>query len=124
MENTNSVYNKYSRYVGGGTTEIADGKIEWWDRNIFPADNTDIYYAVENIYAGRIDKIATAFYGEDRYWWVIAQFNNILDPLTEIVAGRVLMIPTKDRLSLMLSSKQGGIASVRQPINTISPVII
>lgn len=124
MNNSNSLYNKYSRYVAGGTSEEANGKIEWWERTVFQSDSTDIIYAVENFYENRLDLIASVFYNEPRYWWIIAQYNNVLDPFSEITAGRVLRIPAKDRLSLMLSTRQGGTRSVKQPINTISPIII
>lgn len=121
--NSNSLFNKFSRYVAGGTTETAAGRIEWWDRSIFPKDDSDIAYAVENFYEGRLDLIASTFYNEPRYWWVIAQYNNILDPFSEITAGRVLLIPNKARLSLMLSNRQGGKESTKQQVDTISPVI-
>ena len=122
-DNQNSLYNKYSRYVAGGTTEEANGRIEWWERSIFPVDDTDIIYAVENFYENRLDLIASVFYNEPRYWWVIAQYNNILDPFSEITAGRILRIPTKERIPLILSTRQGGTASTKQSINTISPII-
>ena len=122
--NTISLYNKYSRYERGGLSEQANGFIEWWERTIFPKDATDITYAVENFYAQRLDLIASVFYNEPRWWWIIAQYNNILDPFTEITAGRVLLIPTKARLTLMLPTNQGGTGSTREPVNLISPIII
>ena len=124
MANSNSLYNKFSRYVAGGTAETANSKIEWWERNQLSSSNSDIVYTVENFYEGRLDLIASVFYNEPRYWWVIAQYNNVLNPFTEIIAGRILLIPSKDRLSLMLSSKPGGIDSTREPVNTISPIVI
>jgi hypothetical protein len=122
--NTNSLYNKYSRYVAGGVTEHANGFIEWWERSEFQQSSSDIVYAIENIYEGRLDLIASVFYNEPRWWWIIAQYNNILDPFSEIVAGRILLIPTAERLAFMISKRQGGVASEKQPVNTISPVII
>lgn len=124
MAINNSLFNKYSRYIGGGETETANGFIEWWERTVFDQSTTDIVYTVENFFEGRLDLIAAAFYNEPRWWWVIAQHNNILDPFTEVVAGRVLIIPSKDRLAMMLSKRQGGFESQKQPINTISPVVI
>jgi hypothetical protein len=120
---TNSLYNKYSRYVAGGTTEVANQMIEWWERGIFPRDSTDIVYVVENFYAGRPDLISNVFYKEVRYGWVICQYNNIIDPFGEITPGRILLIPTLSRLPLMLLSKQGGINSTKEPVNLISPII-
>ena len=100
--NTNSLQNKYSRYVGGGTTETANGYIEWWEKFNFPRDPSDIVYVVENIYENRLDLIASVFYREPRYAWFLAQYNNILDPFSEVKGGRILLIPTADSLSLML----------------------
>lgn len=122
--NTNSLFNKYSRYVGGGTTETANNRLEWWDRTTFSSSSDDQSYVVENFYEGRLDLLASVFYNEPRYWWVIAQYNNIIDPLTEVVAGRYLLIPSKDRLPFMLANKQGGVDSAKQSTSTISPIII
>ena len=63
----NSLYNKYSRYVAGGNTEIANKMIEWWERGLFPKDPSDIVYTIENFYVGRPDLIASVFYNEPRY---------------------------------------------------------
>lgn len=124
MTNANSLYNKFSRYVGGGQAETANGFIEWWERGELVKDNSDIVYTVENFYEGRLDLISSVFYNEPRWWWVIAQYNSILDPFKEIVAGRVLLIPSKERLPFIISSQQGGVESSKQPVNTISPVVI
>lgn len=122
--NKNSLYNRYSRYVGGGTTETANNFIEWWERSIFEFADTDINYTVENFFEGRLDQISEMFFGEPRFWWVIAQYNNIIDPIGEIYAGRILRIPDKSRLSTMLAQKEGGTNSKKQPIASISPVVI
>lgn len=124
MSNSNSLFNKYSRYVGGGETESANDFIEWWERSILPGSDTDTRYIVENFYEGRLDLIASVFYDEPRFWWIIAQYNSVLDPFAEITAGRVLYIPAKDRIMSMIATKKGGIDSKKQPVNSISPVII
>jgi hypothetical protein len=121
---TNSVQNGLSRYVHGGATEVANNRIEWWDRAIFRQDPTDQPYVVEKFYEGRIDLIASVFYNEPRLWWLLAQFNNILDPLTEVTAGRVLLIPAKSRIDMMLSGKKGGYQSQRELVPTVPPVVV
>ena len=123
MANANSLFNKFSRYVGGGQTETANGRLEWWERNTFETDSSDVEYVVDAFYEGRPDLIASSFYNEPRYWWVIAQYNNIIDPVSEITTGRILLIPAKDRVELMLNSRQGGFTSTKQSVNTISPII-
>lgn len=121
----NSVKLKTSRYVHGGNTEISDNVLEWWERRNFGASPTDLRYVVENKYEGRLDLIAYAFYGDPKLWWIIGQFNNILDPITEIVPGAVLIIPIKDRvISEFLNKKMGGFKSQREIETVISPVIV
>lgn len=120
----NSVFNKFSRYVGGGQTEVANNRLEWHERDTFVPDSSDVAYTVENFYEGRLDLISAAFYDEPRFWWLIAQYNRIIDPIGEVKAGTILQIPSKDRLQIMLNTKQGGYESSKQPVNTISPVII
>ena len=124
MSNMNSVFNKFSRYVGGGQTEVANNRLEWHERDTFVPDSSDVAYTVENFYEGRLDLISAAFYDEPRFWWLIAQYNRIIDPIGEVKAGTILQIPSKDRLQIMLNTKQGGYESSKQPVNTISPVII
>lgn len=104
-QSPSSLDNKYSRYVQGGTSETNKIGIGWWERRILPTDPTDIIYYVENQYAHRIDLIASVFYGDSRYWWVIAQINNIIDPYNEIEPGRMLVIPTKSRVFSELLTK-------------------
>jgi hypothetical protein len=120
--NSNSLQNKYSRLVGGGQTETANGRAEWWERYTFPTSSSDIQYIVENRYANRLDLISAIFYGEPRYAWVIAQYNNILDPFTEVSAGRILILPSFDRLNALVGTKKGGVASTREPVATIAPI--
>lgn len=120
----NSLYLSTSRYVHGGKTETANNFIEHWERNNFKRDKTDRAYTIENIYEGNPQVISTVFYGEPRYWWFICQFNNILDPISEITAGRVIYIPTKDRMMLMMTGRQGGLPSMRELTPTISPIIV
>lgn len=124
MAISNSLYLNTSRYVHGGDSEQADNRIEWWSRRVLPPDSSDITYVVENFYEGNPQAIATVFYGEPRYWWVICQFNSILDPISEITAGRTLLIPTSDRLNLMLTGRKGGYESERTLVPTIPPVVI
>lgn len=120
----NSLYNKYSRYVGGGESETANGFLEWWERSVFEKEDSDTFYRVETFYVNRLDLIAALFYGEPRWWWIIAQYNSILDPFSEITEGMTLRIPAKSRLSLMVATRQGGSKSRKKPVETISPLII
>ena len=92
MNNSNSLYNKYSRYIGGGVSESADNRIEWWERGTLEAADDDSIYVVENFYEGRLDQIASVFYNEPRWWWVIAQYNAILDQIQYLQRNYVLYL--------------------------------
>lgn len=120
-----SVNNKSSRYVHGGNTEVGQLGLEWWERRIIPTDESDLLFTVDSFHSNRLDLIATIFYGEPRWWWIIAQMNNILDPQQEVYEGRQLAIPSKDRLMMLLNGRTGGFQSTREKnLNIISPVIV
>lgn len=121
---TSSVDNKISRYVNGGITEVSPGRLEWWERRSFAHDIYDDIYYVQPAFVGRLDLIANAFYDEPRYWWIIAQYNNILDPVTEIVEGKELFLPKKSRLQTdFLTGKTGGVVTTRTLKPVIKPVV-
>lgn len=115
---------KTSRYTQGGLTEKGTIGIEWWGKFNLPSDDTDLAYTVNKNMEHRIDKIANAFYGDPTLWWVIAQFNNILDPYDEIIEGRVLFLPTHDRLQMLLTSKMGGINTTRNNESILPPIVL
>lgn len=124
MAETNSTLLKNSRYVVGGITEVNPYALEWWERLDFQSDDTDLRYTVEAKFEGRLDLIAAQYLSDSRMWWVIAQYNAILDVYNETITGRVLRIPTKARLQSMLAGKLGGIASTREvPLSNISPIV-
>lgn len=124
MSKTNSLFLNSSRYVHGGDSETANNRIEWWDRKNFVLDATDQVYVIENIYEGNPQAISTVFYGDPRFWWFICQYNNVLDPSLEITAGRVLYIPLKERMTLMMTGRTGGYDSTREFIPSIPPVVV
>jgi hypothetical protein len=122
---TNSTLVSGSRYVVGGKTEVNANALEWWERTNFPLDDGDAKYVVDNKSAGRLDLIAYAAYGDSHLWWFIAQYNAILDPFAEVAEGRILRIPTKERVQLMMTAgRLGGYPSTREvPLTNISPIV-
>jgi hypothetical protein len=123
MAETNSTLNRASRYVGGGTTEINQTAIEWWERDQFLSYPDDLTYVVERKFVGRLDLIAAVYVGEPRYWWVIAMLNNILDPANDVVEGLVIYIPTVERLKNAITGKIGGVQSTREVPLSILPIV-
>ena len=121
---TNSTLLQNSRYVAGGATEVNPTALEWWERTVFTLDESDTTFVVDNKSAGRLDLIAKAHLGDDSLWWLIAQYNMLLDPYEEVVIGRVLRIPTAARAKTMLKGKVGGYDSTREvPLTNITPIV-
>lgn len=123
-EEKNSVFRRNSRYVSGGATEVGDNRLEWWERNTFAADPAgDTLYTVDQITTGRLDLIASMFLGEPRFWWLIAQYNSILDPFAEVVTGAQIYIPSPERVDAMLNGRVGGKPSTREVPISILPLV-
>jgi len=90
-----STYNqKNGRFVRGGVTEVSSTFLEWWERSDLEHDTSDTVYALEQKYVGRPDLLAYAFYGDSRLKWVIMQYNDILDPEVELIASKLLVLPS------------------------------
>ena len=125
MIEKNSVLRQKSRYVSGGVTEVGSNNtaLEWWERTVFQSSENDVPYQVERKFEGRLDLISAMFLGEPRLWWVLAQYNSILDPHAEIKEGSIIYIPSKERVGLILSGRTGGIASTREVQISILPIV-
>lgn len=112
-----SVYNqKNGRYILGGSTEVSAKFIEWWNKQVVPRDPSDVLYMLEAKYVGRLDLLAYTFYGDPGLIWIILQYNNILDPDTELIAGYPLLIPVQakvDKHFKVNPSNVGGVPNTR-----------
>lgn len=111
----NSTYNKKNgRYVLGGVTEVSAWAIEWWEKNQMTPDVTDFAYVMEKKYEGRPDILGYVFYGDPLLWWIICQYNAILDPVAELVEGKILLIPQASRITESSTNVvTGGVVSTR-----------
>ena len=61
-------------------------------------DNQDEYYTITKGMEYRLDLISLKFYGTAAYDWFIAQFNNIEDPIRDVLAGKKIIIPHRSKL--------------------------
>lgn len=114
----NSTYNsKNGRYVLGGTAEVSSFALEWWSKTDLARDPSDLVYFMEKKYEGRPELLGYLFYGDPGLWWVIAQYNTIIDPFNELVEGKMLLIPLKDRVQQAIFNSKaptiGGVPSTR-----------
>lgn len=60
---------------------------------------SDNFHIVTERDSKRIDLIAWKHYQDVRLWWIIAEINNILNPL-EIPVGTTLRIPAYNRVQM------------------------
>jgi hypothetical protein len=90
-------------YVAG--TYKGDSLIEHWDLYVkidIPPDTRDFYHLVKNMDIGRLDRLAYTYYANTRLWWVIAEANNIINPIDEMKPGQSLRIPYKSRVDVAI----------------------
>lgn len=68
-------------------------------RTTVPSDPSDTLFTVPPGGDSRMDAVSDYHYGTPELWWVIAQANNIIDPLTALVVNSKIRIPTRARLA-------------------------
>ena len=95
---SSSMDSKSSRFVMGGTTEVFENRLGWWERKILPFQNDDVIVTLDKRLAGRPDLISAAVYGTAAYTWLVLQYNTILDPLAELVPGATIRLPSPARV--------------------------
>jgi len=104
----NSTENRNSRMVQGGLTDIYNNRLGWWEKRIFEKQNDDFIIEILEAEAGRPDVISQRVYGKPIYAWLVLQYNNIVDPVVELVPGAVIEMPTHSRLVLDIITKPEG----------------
>lgn len=93
-----STNNPGSRFVKGGSTDVFNNRLGWWERKIYTASSDDIVFVLTPRYHHRPDLLAYDTYGKATYMWLVLQFNNILDVTTEFVIGKEIHLPTPRRV--------------------------
>lgn len=63
-----------------------------------PLNSADMFHKVKLNEVGRLDLIAYNYYKNPLLWWVIAQANNIYDPIAGLEVGTLLRIPAIETL--------------------------
>jgi len=106
--NKNSTDNRNSRQVQGGLIDIYNKRLGWWEKRKLERQDNDFIITVQEYEAGRPDLISHRAYGKAVYAWLVLQYNNIVDPETELVAGAVIYLPTSTRLMLDIITKPEG----------------
>lgn len=52
-------------------------------------------YQVTDADVGRLDLISYRFYGVPLYWWIIADANDIVNPVTDMYLGMFIKVPNR-----------------------------
>jgi len=92
-----ATYNNTSPYFSTGQNNLS---LDMFVPRAISADQDDISYTIDKIYAYRPDLLAYDLYGTPRLWWVFAQRNPdvIEDPIYDFAPGKIIRIPKKSNL--------------------------
>lgn len=84
-------YRNHMRYRENDSTELPES----YDSPTFENKTDDVYYRVESGHANKLDLVASSddHYSNEELWWVIAEANDIIDPL-DVPVGTVLKVPS------------------------------
>jgi len=84
-----------SRYTNGTfTLNPEDEEFLILRENLeIPESSEDIFFVVEGEHIYRPETIAVEVYDRPELWWVIADINNIREPLFDLEVGQELRIP-------------------------------
>jgi hypothetical protein len=84
-----------SRYTYTNTKTQSETKKVYLESTIYPkisATDNDIY--IISGQGDRLDILANKYYGDVRFWWIIASANNLNDASLSIEPGIQLRIPS------------------------------
>lgn len=96
--NKNSLSRKNTRMLNGGDTETKGNKLGWWERNVLEKDpSSDIVLTINDLFHKRPDLVAFQYYRKASLFWLVLQYNNIVDVEEEFVRGAEIIIPNKAR---------------------------
>ena len=101
-----SVRKKNSRYIQGGTSEVGQTFIRWWEREVLINDDvSDLEYTIPVVYSGKPDLIAYDYYGRNDLAWLVLQYNDIVDVNEELCTGKVIKLPERGRVFYSILTK-------------------
>tara|TARA_B100001057_G_C22851875_1_gene951264 strand:- start:2472 stop:2771 length:300 start_codon:yes stop_codon:yes gene_type:complete len=91
---------KYSNTSPYFATEENNISLDFFVPRTITAEDDDISYTIDRIYAYRPDLLAFDLYGNPRLWWVFAQRNpdSIEDPIYDFAPGVVIQLPKLSNL--------------------------
>lgn len=93
---SNETYKQYKNLSRYTLVPIFYNKVDKKYQPGFPMQlNKDIVHIEHKVLPGdTLDNLSLYYYGNPTYYWIIADYNNILDPFKELVVDDKLKIPT------------------------------
>ena len=90
-------YSSTSPYFNTTENKIS---LDFLNPRTITADQDDISYTIDRIYAYRPYLLAYDLYGTPRLWWVFAQRNpNVIeDPIYDFTIGKTIQLPKMSNL--------------------------
>lgn len=108
-EDKSSIEKKNSRLLQGGLVEERGRFLAFWEPRELRRDTfTDERIILTREYDGRPDLVAFDLYGKATLGWLILQYNNIVDPTTEFIAGKTILAPSRARVQFEIVSRPLG----------------
>ncbi len=109
-----STNRRNSRYVQGGRTTVWPNRLGFWERNVIPQQDDDIFTTITQRQSFRPDLIAFDFFRKQELGWLVLQYNNIVDINLEMAEGTEIRLPNADRVFFdLLNSPTGGLPANR-----------
>lgn len=68
------------------------------DESFFDQTVDDIEHTIEANEVGCLDMLAWKYYDNEHLWWIIAWYNGVVNPVTEMSAGQILKIPSPTKV--------------------------
>ena len=87
-----------TRYSFGGTTTQNAVGTGIWTRKVFPHQADDVVVRLTDQTCTHLNIITYQLYGDDSLGWLVLQYNNIIDPVEELIPGMIITMPHPSRI--------------------------
>lgn len=88
-----------TRYTFGGKTDTNSIGTGIWTRQQFERRSDDVFIELTEHTCTHLNIITYQLYGDDSLGWLVLQYNNVIDPVAELVPGLVLAMPHPSRIT-------------------------
>ena len=97
-----------SRYIDTKLIKFSGDYTYWglWKRVSELRDSEKSFkfkeHRVKSYEVGCLDILAERYFNNERLWWIIAAFNNFIDPVQDMIQGQIIKIPSVQFVMLFL----------------------